>query len=222
MSTPAASVTLYWLPLGAGGRFVRRNGRLFEGLVARHQHRAACDLYHSALEVRIGDDRFVIEMTPVWGNGPADRGVVREGPVGSRWLGRSALFRYEVRRWPDGRIPDVGEAVASPRRVSADLTAAVELLRLVPLVPALTWGRDELQVHDMWNSNSLTSWLLARSGHAMDNIGPPANGRAPGWHAGLAAAAGRTDTGDHCPSAPFRARGHGQPAERPLATRVGP
>jgi hypothetical protein len=186
--SPAATVTLYWLPLGAGGRFVRRNGRMFEALVARHQHRAACDLYHSALEVRIGDDRFVIEMTPVWGNGTADRGVVLEGPVGSRWLGRSALFRYEVRRWRDGVIPDIGEAVTDPLRVSEDLTHAEDLLQLVPLVPALTWGRDELQAGDMWNSNSLTAWLLASSGHAMGSIEPPAHGRAPGWHAGLAAA----------------------------------
>lgn len=38
---------------------------------------------------------------------------------------------------------------------------------------------------DMWNSNSLVSWLLARSGHDTDAIGPPPNGRAPGWSAGL-------------------------------------
>ncbi|MDP9222089.1 MAG: hypothetical protein M3P23_16350 [Actinomycetota bacterium] len=138
--------------------------------------------------MRIGDDRFVIEMTPVWGNGTADRGVVLEGPVGSRWFGRSALFRYEVRRWRDGVIPDIGEAVTDPLRVSEDLTRAQELLQLVPLVPALTWGRDELQAGDMWNSNSLTAWLLASSGHAMGSIEPPAHGRAPGWHAGLAAA----------------------------------
>ena len=37
----------------------------------------------------------------------------------------------------------------------------------------------------MWNSNSLTSWLLARTGHDMTTIRPPNGGRAPGWHAGL-------------------------------------
>jgi hypothetical protein len=52
-------------------------------------------------------------------------------------------------------------------------------------VPPLTWGRDELRSGDMWNSNSLTSWLLARTGHDMTTIGPPGRGRAPGWHAGL-------------------------------------
>jgi hypothetical protein len=185
----ADGVTLFWLPLGAGGHCVRRNGRLFEALVARHERRTARDLYHSALEVRLGGDRFVIEMTPVVGGGTADRGVVRNGPVGSRLLGRSRLFRYEVRRWRDGLIPDVREAVAGPRIVSDDAARAEQVLRLVPLVPAYTWGRDESRTGEMWNSNSLTAWLLASSDHRMDTIGPPAGGRAPGWHAGLVVAA---------------------------------
>ncbi|GAA3927139.1 hypothetical protein [Actinoplanes auranticolor] len=68
--------------------------------------------------------------------------LVLEGPVGSRLLGRSPLFRYEIRRWGDGTIPDVAEAVAGPHVVSADATQAQEVLRLTPLVPALVWGRD--------------------------------------------------------------------------------
>jgi hypothetical protein len=186
---PAASVLLYWLPLGAGGRSVRWNGRMFEALVARGEHRAARDLYHSALEVRVGDDRFVVEMTPAWGVPALDRGVVREGPVGVRWLGRFAAFRYEIRRWHMGVIPDVDEAVGGPRRVGHDLAGARRLLALVPQVPTLTWGRDESRTGDMWNSNSLTAWLLARSGHDTDDLGPPADGRAPGWRAGLLIAA---------------------------------
>lgn len=183
-----ASVLLYWLPLGAGGRSVRWNGRVFEALVAHHEHRDVCDLYHSALEVHIGADRYVIEMTPAWGDAPIDRGVVRGGPVGSRLLGRSALFRYEVRCWRNGVIPDLEEAVGSPHQVSHDAVRARRLLQLVPQVPTLTWGRDELRVGDMWNSNSLSSWLLASSGHDMECIGPPGLGRAPGWYAGLVAA----------------------------------
>jgi hypothetical protein len=42
-------VDLYWLPLGAGGHFVRLNGRVYEALAARLQRRPARDLYHSAL-----------------------------------------------------------------------------------------------------------------------------------------------------------------------------
>jgi hypothetical protein len=161
---------------------------MFEAVVARHEHRAVHDLYHSALEVRLGENRWVIEMTPVWADKQPDRGVVLEGPVGARWLGRSAVFRYEIRRWADGVIPDVEAAVASPRAVSRDPEAARRLLALVPQVPALTWGRDEMRTGEMWNSNSLTAWLLAGSGHGMAAIEPPAGGRAPGWSAGLALA----------------------------------
>jgi hypothetical protein len=187
----SASVDLYWLPLGAGDNThcVRTNGRIFEWIAAQHQHRARCDLYHAALEVRIGADRFVIEMTPVWGTAEPDRGVVCEGPVGLRCLGRSRFFRYEVRCWRDGVIPDVAEAVGSPRRLSTDPATAELLLSLAPFFPTATWGRDELGTGDMWNSNSLIAWLLARSGHDIDSVGPPENGRAPGWSAGLVVAA---------------------------------
>ena len=108
-----------------------------------------------------------------------------EGPVGLRVLGCSRYFRYEVRRWCNGVIPDVAEAVASPRRLSIDADRARRVLELVAKFPAVTWGRDELHAGEMWNSNSLISWLLARTGHDTDRIQPPAHGRAPGWSAGL-------------------------------------
>lgn len=187
----SATVTLYWLPLGAGGRSVRWNGRLFESLTAWHEHRVPCTLYHSALEVRIGPARYVIEMAPVWAE-PGDHGVVKVGPVAVAWLGRSALFRYEVRRWRDGVIPDIEEAAGSPQCVGRSLVRAQRLLDLVPQVPALTWGRDDLGAGDMWNSNSLVSWLLTRSGHDVHAVRPPALGRAPGWKAGLVLAASQT------------------------------
>jgi len=50
------------------------------------------------------------------------------------------------------------------------------------------WGRDELDAGEMWNSNSVIAWLLARSGVETDRIRPPRGGRAPGWNAGLAVA----------------------------------
>ena len=68
------------------------------------------------------------------------------------------------------------------------------MLDLVPAFPTGTWGRDDLVAGEMWNSNSLTSWLLARSGHDTDGLGPPSKGRAPGWAAGLAVAE-RDDVG---------------------------
>jgi hypothetical protein len=188
----SASVDLYWLPLGAGDSSgcVRHNGRAFEWVAARFEHRQRCDLYHSALEVRTGRDRFVIEMTPVWSTDAPDRGVACEGPVGLRLLGRSRLFRYEVRCWRDGLIPDVAEAVDSPVRLSTDDPERAErVLALAPLFPTATWGRDELGTGDMWSSNSLVSWLLARSGHDVAAVRPPSGGRAPGWAAGVAVAA---------------------------------
>jgi hypothetical protein len=113
---------------------------------------------------------------------------VCEGPVGLSWLGRSRFFRYEVRCWRDGIIPDITEAVDSPQRLSGDPERAEHILALAPSFPTATWGRDELGTGDMWNSNSLIAWLLARSGHDMDSVGPPEHGRAPGWAAGLVVA----------------------------------
>jgi hypothetical protein len=179
-----SGVDLYWLPLGAGGHSVRLNGVVFEAVVSRLERRAACDLYHSALEVRVPEGRFVIEMAPIPA-GDLQRGVVAEGAVGSRQARRLRIFRYEVRRWRDGVIPDVDEAVDSPQLLTDDPGLAQRVLDLVPEVPTPVWGRDELSAGEMWNSNSLTSWLIARTGLDAETIRPPAGGRAPGWDAGL-------------------------------------
>jgi hypothetical protein len=183
-----AGIELFWLPLGAGGHSVRLNGRIFEALAARVERRDRCDLYHSALEVRVPDGRFVIEQAPIRPGDEAERGVVAEGPVGVRTAGRFRLFRYEVRRWRDGVIPDVAEAVDSPSRLSDDPEDARRLLALVPQVPTPVWGRDELHAGEMWNSNSVISWLLARSGLDVEAIKVPSGGRAPGWRSGIVVA----------------------------------
>lgn len=179
-----SAVDLYWLPLGAGGSFVRECGRMYEGLAARLGRRAACDLYHSGLQVEVPGARFVVEQTPVPDLSGEKRGVVAEGPVGARLAGRFRVFRYEVRLWRGGHIPDVAEAVDSPRRLSADEAVARRVLEVVPKVPTLVWGRDEFRTGEMWNSNSVIAWTLARSGIDTKPIRPPASGRAPGWHAG--------------------------------------
>ncbi len=180
-----SSVDLYWLPLGAGGHSVRLNGRIFEAVVGRLEKRARCDLYHSALVVRVPEGEFVIEQAPVRDGNGASRGVVAEGVVGSRWAERLRIFRYEIRRWRDGVIPDVDEAVESPQRLTDDPRVAQRLLDLVPKVPTPVWGRDELRTGEMWNSNSVISWLIARSGLAVEAVQSPPGGRAPGWCAGL-------------------------------------
>ncbi len=179
---------LYWLPLGAGGHFVKLNGRVYEAFAARAQRRPACDLYHSALQVKVPAGTFVIEQAPVHDWSGDRRGVVAEGPVGARWAGRFRIFRYEVRLWRGGHIPDVAEAVDSPRRLTDDAELAARVLGVVAHIPAPVWGRDELGIGEMWNSNSVIAWVIARSGIDAEPIQPPPGGRAPGWRAGLALA----------------------------------
>jgi hypothetical protein len=185
-STPrVGAVDLFWLPVGAGGHVVRWSSSTYEMVSSWLDRRPARRLYHAALEVRLDDDRYVIEMGPAWNEPESERGVVCEGPVGVRPLGRFKAFRYEVRCWRNGHIVEVREAVDSPQRVSEDFLQASDVLDLVRWAPWLTWGRDEIDAHDTWNSNSLISWLLARTGHDMGPIHPPEGGRAPGWSAGL-------------------------------------
>jgi hypothetical protein len=191
-----SSVDLYWLPLGAGGHSVRLNGRIFEAMVARLEKRPTKDLYHSALVVRVPEGEFVIEQAPISDGNGALRGVVAEGAVGSRRALALRVFRYEIRRWRDGVIQDIDEAVDSPQRLTDDPYVAQRFLDLVRDVPTPVWGRDELQAGEMWNSNSVISWLIARSGLAVGTVHPPAGGRAPGWDAGVVVA-----------------RRHGQPSD---------
>ena len=190
----SAAVDLYWLPLGAGGHFVRLNGRVYEALAARLQRRAACDLYHSALQIQLPEGSYVIEQTPVPDLSGSERGVVAEGAVGSRWAGRLRIFRYEVRRWHDGVIPDLQYAVADPIRVTDDPVVAQRVLDLLPSVPTPTWGRDELRAGEMWSCNSIASWVLTEAGLDTNAIALPSNGRAPGWDAGIAVARRRVPT----------------------------
>lgn len=189
-----SAVDLFWIPLGAGGAgFVRVNGRLYEAWAAHLDRRPRQDLYHTALVVRIPEGCFVIENA--WPSPDADlrsRGVVRVGPVFDRRVAGVRWLRYEIRCWRDGVIQDVAQSVASPRRLSDDPHLAQRLLDLVGVVPDLTWGRDEQGTGEMWNSNAVVAWLLARSGVSMETIQPPAGGRAPGWNAGITVA-GRAD-----------------------------
>ena len=161
---------------------------MFEAVAAWLDRRSSCDLYHSALVVRVPDGNFTIEQAPAGPGDGSERGVVSQGAVGSRLAGCLRLFRYELRCWRDGVIPDIAEAVESPRRLTNDVNVAGCLLDLVPSVPTHVWGRDELRTGEMWNSNSVTSWLIACSGLGAESIDPPAGGRAPGWHAGIVAA----------------------------------
>jgi hypothetical protein len=186
---PSTAVDLYWIPLGAGAHVVKVSGTLFEAVSAFLQRRPRCALYHSALQVRTPQGRFVIEQAPVIDREGDQRGVVAEGPVGMRWAGRFRIFRYEIRRWRNGEIPDLRAAIGSPVRLVNDRDAAQRILDLLPSIPTPVWGRDEFHTGEMWNSNSVISWVLSRSGIDLAAVQPPSGGRAPGWHAGLVIAA---------------------------------
>ena len=201
----AGSVDLYWIPLGAGGHFVRFNGKVYEAISAFVQRRPRREIFHTALEIALPGSRFTVEMTPIPRTLTEGRGVVAEGPVGLRSLGRFRIFRYEVRRWRDGVIPDLQYAVASPVRIAHDGVVAQRVLDLLPAVPSLVWGRDELRSGEMWSCNSIISWTLAQAGVDMSAVPFPPDARAPGWDAGVRVAhrgAQRTSSGTSSMLAP--------------------
>ncbi|HET7516127.1 MAG TPA: hypothetical protein VFN05_00250 [Actinomycetes bacterium] len=173
---------------------MRLNGQIYEAVHALLERRRPLDLHHSAIEVRLPEGRFVIENSwPIPDADGRSRGMVVEGPVASRRLARLRAFRYEVRRWRDGVIPDLAEAAASPQPLSDDPHQARCLLDLVGSLPTPAWGRDELATGEMWNSNSVVAWLLTRTGLPTDASPPPAAAPPAGTPASSPPAAGMTD-----------------------------
>jgi hypothetical protein len=187
-------VDLYWIPLGAGGAaVVRASGRAYELVHSLIERRLPMDLYHTALEVSLGGVRFVIENAwPAPDLDTASRGVMSEGAVWFRSLGHFRLFRYEVRCWEDGTIPDIDQAIAHDS-LTTDPRFARALLDVVSSVPPLTWGRRVAVGEEMWNSNSVISYLLTVCGITAAECLPPAGGRAPGWDTGIRVARAARD-----------------------------
>jgi hypothetical protein len=215
MHRDEGSVALYWIPLGAGAHSVRINGILYEAMCAAIERRSRRKLFHSVLAVTLPFGRYMIEMTPTPDRAGHERGVVAQGPVGLRPLRCLRLFRYEVRRWRDGTVPDLDFAVECPIIVSTDPVVARAVFDLVPKVPALTWGRDESQAGEMWSCNSVTSWALTAAGLEPDAIAMPPRSRAPGWDAGVTVA--RRALAATCPGGPAeRAKGPSHVGLRPL------
>lgn len=184
---PSGWIDLFWIPLGAGGSgFVRLVGKVYEAWKSFRDRRKPLALYHTALQVGTPDGVFVLEMMlPSPGGDTTSRGVVQVGPVASAWLAKLAMFRYEVRRWRDGILFDTEPGVFGPHRVSEDPGQAARLLELMDHIPHLVWGRDQASTGEMWNSNSVVSWLLANAGLPVESIEAPPGGRAPGWDAGI-------------------------------------
>ena len=112
---PTAAVDLYWLPLGAGGHYVRLNGRIYEALAARLQRRPAFDLYHSALEIQVGGDTFVVVVVARLSEHDSEQGrsFERELHVGDGHAGEllGGRGRWMRRGQPFGElsVPDGGD-----------------------------------------------------------------------------------------------------------------
>jgi hypothetical protein len=85
----------------------------------------------------------------------------------------------------------------------------------------LIWGRDQLGTGEMWNSNSVISWLLFRSGVSVETIHPPEGGRAPGWEAGISIAIQCTNPGSPH-GLEHRVRPEGHYRNVPFASSKGP
>ena len=188
-----ATIVLLWIPVGAGGHLVGHTSRWWERVHAMLARRKPQLLLHAALDIHVDHDHYVIEMAPQWSGPRVDRGVVATGPVGLRWLGRSALFRYEVRCWRGGTIPDRRWAVEDPipsLRQGGRRPIAAATHPRIPHAP--TWGRTVLDTGETVESNSLVSWLLTVNGVTATDPEPPTGAHAPGWLAGLAMARRRS------------------------------
>ena len=158
------------------------NGKAYEALSAAFERRRLTSTMPD-FEVRLGDGSFVIEVAPS-PDAACRPGRRRRRPC---W--------QPLRRCPTalplrgpllvGRSdPDVDEAVASPCACLMIQRPLIACSSSYPPSRHSVWGRDELQTGDMWNSNSVISWLIARA-HLLVDVALPPHGRAPGWAAGI-------------------------------------
>jgi hypothetical protein len=128
-AVPQAGVELYWLPLGAGGWFVKLNGRIWEAIQARRERRRPSALYHTALVVHLPEGHVVVENCwPIPNADGPSRGVLvgRPGvqPLAGSLAGvplRGPLLagRDHRRRRPGG-----GQPPAPERRPGGDWSPA--------------------------------------------------------------------------------------------------
>ena len=156
----------------------------WEALEAARARRPRGVLYHSALKLGLdGEGVSTLELTPAFVASPVP--ALMTGPVGARPAGRFKLFRYELRLVPGAALPDETWAVGEPIRLADERTTVERIVEFASMVPAYTWGRRVKGTAEMWTSDSVVSWLLAKAGLEPRDARAPADGRAPGWTAGV-------------------------------------
>ena len=143
-----------------------------------------CDLYHSALEVHVPEARFVIEQAPAWRRRRRARRR-RRGPGRHPRAGRFRLFRYEVRRWRDGVIPDAAEAVESPHAPERRDRLRAATARAGAGDADARMGPRRTGTGEMWNSTRSSRGSSCAVVSTSSPLAPPRGGRAPGWNAGI-------------------------------------
>ena len=164
------------------------NGKVFEAVAAWLDRRDRRDLYHSALEVqRAGGtvrDRAGAGAGERRRRARRRRRGRRRQHAAARPLPRSSATRSGA--GATGCIPDVGEAVESPRRLSDDPDCARRLLELVPagadarLGPRRAGRRRDVELElDSSPGSSRAAGSTSRRSRR------PRGGRAPGWQAGI-------------------------------------
>jgi hypothetical protein len=162
----------------------------WERLRALKAGRSPRELLHVALEVQLDSStKFVIELVPA-GFGPArtSTGVVGNGPILSRALGWMRMFQYEIRRWKNGVVEAKDKSTRPPSTYVITRDQALQIIDGASRAPRHPWGQDVLGNGDMWNSNSLVSFVLVSAGMDPAAIEPPASADWPGWDTGVALA----------------------------------
>ena len=148
---------------------MRLNGRIFEAVGRGLEQRDRVRPLPLRMVVRVPEGEFVIEQAPV--------GTERElaasspkAPVGSRWA--RADSDLPLRDPPLARWRDPGRRRGGRQPAAADRGFPLRAgrARSCANVPMPVWGRDELGTGEMWNSNSVVAWLIARSGLAVDAV----------------------------------------------------
>ena len=101
----------------------------------------------------MADHRFVIEMAPVRDTDGMQRGVVAEGPVGALWAARLRIFRYEIRCWRGGVIPDMtkrsrarGAYLTMPTSCNVCSPSYLRFRRASGVATSSRWGDVELEL----------------------------------------------------------------------------